>query len=164
MDLDVETWNRVIDVNLTGVWLSCKSVLPQMVSQGSGSIIMTASMGGLVGFPEIASYCAAKAGVIGLTRQMAYDFSSKGIRVNAVCPGTVPTPLVTETWRDREGITGPVGSESYENQVKHVSSLYPLGRLGTVDDVASLVLFLACDESSWITGTAIPIDGGYTAK
>lgn len=164
MDIDQKAWNKVIAVNLTGVWLSSKYVLPHMVSKGRGSIINTASIGGLAGFPGIAPYCAAKAGVIGLTRQMVVDYSPKGIRVNAICPGTTPTPLVLETYKGGGGSASIVGKEqSYEDQLKLVAARYPAGRLGTVEEVASLVLFLASDESRWITGAIIPIDGGYTA-
>jgi NAD(P)-dependent dehydrogenase (short-subunit alcohol dehydrogenase family) len=146
-----EAWERVLAVNLTGVWRSARAVLPRMVEQGAGSIVNQASIAGLVGVAGIAPYAAAKAGVIGLTRQMAVDFAPHGVRVNVICPGTVPTPLVEQTSRERSG--GSAGSPSR----------YPLGRLGTVDEVASLALYLASDEAAWTTGAVHVVDGGMTA-
>lgn len=160
MDCEPDVWDRVIAVNLTGVWLSMRAVLPDMVARGSGSIIATASVGGLVGVKGIAPYAAAKAGVIGLVRQAAVDFGAAGVRVNAIAPGTAPTPLVTETYAAREG--GAAGDVVAE-RLEQATSKYPLGRLGTVEEIANLALFLASDEASWITGAVHVIDGGMTA-
>jgi NAD(P)-dependent dehydrogenase (short-subunit alcohol dehydrogenase family) len=154
-DTERSEWDRVIGVNLTGVWLSSKHVLPHMREQGSGSIINQASIGGLAGFTSLASYSAAKGGVIALSRQMAVDFAPDNIRVNAICPGSVPTPLVERTYELR-------GVDMTEAR-KGILARYPIGRQGTERDIANLALFLAGDESTWITGGVYTIDGGYTA-
>ena len=158
----VEQWNRVIAVNLTGVWLSMRAVLPTMIGRGGGAIINQASIGGLIGVPGIFPYAAAKAGVIGMTRQAAVDFGPHGVRINAIAPGTAPTPLVTATYEARAGMTGGQGADA-EEALARVANRYPLGRLGTVEDIANLALFLGSDEASWITGSVYVIDGGYTA-
>ena len=163
MDLDEEVWNQVIAVNLTGVWLSCKYVLPHMVSRGRGSIVNQSSIVGLIGVPGTAPYAAAKGGVVGLTRQMAVDFGPKGVRVNAICAGTVPTPLVTATYEERVRLGLVRDQTSVEEGLQRATERYPMGRLGTVDEVANLALFLASDESSWITGGVFTVDGGCTA-
>lgn len=148
-------WDRVIAVNLTGVWLSMRAVLPAMLEQRSGSIIAQASTGGLVGVPGIASYAAAKGGVIALTRQVAVEYGRRNIRANTICPGTVPTPLVTKTFEER-GID--------DGSLADAARGYPLKRLGTPDEIAALALFLASDEAAWITGATFAADGGYTAR
>jgi NAD(P)-dependent dehydrogenase (short-subunit alcohol dehydrogenase family) len=157
-----QVWERVLAVNLTGVWLSNKAVVPAMEAQGGGSVINQASIGGLVGFSGILPYAAAKAGVIGLTRQAAIEYGAKNIRFNAICPGTVVTPLVTRTYEERGGIA--MGSQqSLDEALQANAKRYPLQRLGTVDDVAAMALYLASDESQWVTGGVFPVDGGYTA-
>ena len=163
-DLSVEEWNRVISVNLTGVWLSARAVLDDMVGSGGGSIIMQASVGGLVGVGGIASYAAAKAGVIGLTRQMAVDYGPDNIRVNAVCPGTVPTPLVRKTYDEGGGFASTMDARAdFDEIMDKAKARFLLGRVGSVDDIAAMALYLASDESSWTTGTAIAVDGGMSA-
>lgn len=158
----LDTWDRVIAVNLTGVWLSMRAVLPQMVEQGAGSIVTQASIGGVVGVPGIFPYAAAKAGVIGMTRQAAVEFGRHNVRVNAIAPGTAPTPLVTATYEARAAITGGQG-DSVDDALAKTVERYPIGRLGTVEDIANLALFLGSDEASWITGAVHVIDGGMTA-
>ena len=160
IDTDEAEWQRVIRVNLTGVWLCCKYVLPHMVAAGSGSIVNQASIGGLRGVPAVAAYAAAKAGVIGLTRQMALDYGPAGVRVNAIAPGTVPTELVQGIWAAGAGL---VAADSLEERVARAAALYPLRRIGTPDDIANLALFLASDEAGWVTGAIYVIDGGKTA-
>jgi NAD(P)-dependent dehydrogenase (short-subunit alcohol dehydrogenase family) len=163
-DLTLAAWQRVIDVNLTGVWLSCRAVLPQMIANGGGSIINQASVGGLVGVGGIAAYAAAKAGVIGLTRQMAVDYGPDNVRVNAVCPGTVPTPLVRRTYDEGGGFASGVSEPiDFDTMLERSRARFPLGRVGSVDDIASIAVYLASDESAWTTGTAIAVDGGMTA-
>jgi NAD(P)-dependent dehydrogenase (short-subunit alcohol dehydrogenase family) len=131
-----------------------------MVAARSGSIVNQASIGGLRGVPAVAAYAAAKAGVIGLTRQMAGDFGPSGVRVNAIAPGTVPTQLVQGIWASGAGL---VSADNLDEQVARASALYPLRRVGTPDDIANLALFLASDEASWITGAVYVVDGGKTA-
>lgn len=162
-DISVAAWQRVIDVNLTGVWLSCRAVLPQMIANGGGSIVNQASVGGLIGVGGIASYAAAKAGVIGLTRQMAVDYGPDQVRVNAVCPGTVPTPLVRRTYAEGGGFASGVAEPiDFDAMIERSRARYPLGRVGTVDDIANIAVYLASDESAWTTGIVIPVDGGMT--
>jgi len=164
MDLEEEVWERVIDVDLKGVWLTSKYALRDMVARGSGTIINTASIGGAVGVAGIFPYAAAKGGVIAMTKQLVADFGPKGVRANAICPGTVPTPLVTETYRARVQAAGSSNIEAdAQAGLDEMAKKYPAGRLGRVEDVAALALFLASEESSWITGQAINVDGGYTA-
>ncbi len=156
-DLPLDDWQRVIAVNLTGVFLSAKHALRHLLAQDSGgSIVTQASAGGLVGIPGLASYAAAKAGVIGLTRQLAVEYAPSGIRVNAVCPGTVPTPLVVGTYTEQRGALADDWQEVRARD-------YPLRRLGTPDDIAYAALYLVSDESSWITGQVWAVDGGMTA-
>lgn len=154
-------WDRVIRVNLTGVWISARAVLPSMVERGRGSIVATASLAALAGIPNIAAYAASKGGVVALVRQMAADFSQYGIRVNAVCPGTIPTALVMESYASGGGVGGGTDVES---RLRAAADNYPLGRLGRPEDVASAALFLASDDSDWITGIALPVDGGFSAR
>ena len=165
MTLDRAVWNRVIDVNLTGVWLSNKVVLPYMVEAGGGSIVNQASIGGLIGVPGIVPYAAAKAGVIGLTRQSAVEFGDRNIRFNALCPGTVPTPLVLATYEQRAGLglQSATGAITAEEGIAAAATRYPMQRLGTEDEIAAFALFLLSDEAAWITGGVFPADGGYTA-
>ncbi len=158
LDTTLETWNRVLAVNLTGVWLSMRAVLPAMLERGAGAIVNQSSIGALVGVPGIAPYAAAKAGVIGLTRQAAVEFGPRGIRVNAICPGTVPTPLVTNTYDGRGRL--PAGVQ--ERRMARDAERYPLRRLGTVDDITNVALFLGSDESKWITGAVYVVDGGLS--
>jgi NAD(P)-dependent dehydrogenase (short-subunit alcohol dehydrogenase family) len=159
-DTDEAEWNRVVGVNLTGVWRSCKHVLPPMVAAGHGSIVLQASIGGMRGVPAVAAYAAAKAGVIGLCRQMALDYGPLGIRVNALAPGTVPTPLVQDIWSAGAGL---VAADSLEERVEAAAALYPLRRVGTPLDIANVALFLAGDEADWVTGAVYVVDGGKTA-
>ncbi|MCU1656060.1 MAG: short-chain alcohol dehydrogenase [Pseudonocardiales bacterium] len=160
IDTDEEEWHRVMRINLTGLWLCCKYVLPHMVAAGSGSIVNQASIGGLRGVPAVAAYAAAKAGVIGLTRQMALDYGPSGVRVNAIAPGTVPTQLVQGIWAAGAGL---VAADTLDEQVARAAALYPLRRVGTPDDVANVALFLASDEADWVTGAVYVVDGGKTA-
>jgi NAD(P)-dependent dehydrogenase (short-subunit alcohol dehydrogenase family) len=161
IDTDEVEWQRVIGINLTGVWLCAKYVLPHMVAAGSGSIVNQASIGGLEGVPAVAAYSAAKAGVIGLTRQMALDFARSGVRVNAIAPGTVSTPLVQGIWEKGAGLV--TGGDLSAREAA-AAAVYPLKRIGTPDDIANLALFLASDEASWITGAVYVVDGGKTAS
>ncbi|MGX4694842.1 SDR family NAD(P)-dependent oxidoreductase [Streptomyces sp. JNUCC 63] len=154
-EVSEEHWQRVIDVNLTGVWLTSKFFLASMVEAGGGSVINTAGVGGLVGVAKIFPYAAAKGGVIAMTRQMAVDYSPHGVRVNAICPGTVVTPLVTRNWEQK--------GQNPQEQTERLAARHLVRRAGEPADVASTALFLASDDSSWVTGTTITVDGGHTA-
>lgn len=145
---DEESWDRVIDTNLKGAYLCSAAALPFFPERG-GCIIHTSSVTGITGVRDRAAYSAAKAGLVGLTRNMALDYAHRGIRVNAVCPGFVRTPFI-------EGIT------SDEKRLQRLVGLHPLGRLGEPEDIARAVLFLASDDASWITGHALAVDGGFS--
>jgi NAD(P)-dependent dehydrogenase (short-subunit alcohol dehydrogenase family) len=152
--LSEEDWDKTFDVNVKSMFLCSKFVVPLMRTSGGGSIIHMASESGLIGFPMHPAYCASKGAVINLTRSMALAYARDGIRVNCICPGTVPTPLYHE-------FTG-----SLPNRDEVVASLkreHPLG-LGSEEDIAYAALYLAGDESRYMTGAPLIIDGGYTAK
>jgi NAD(P)-dependent dehydrogenase (short-subunit alcohol dehydrogenase family) len=158
-DVDEAEWARVLGVNLTGVWHCARAVLPHMVAAGRGSVVTQASVGGLEGIAGLAAYCASKAGVIGLTRQMAVDYGQYGVRVNAIAPGTIVTPLV-------QLLTDPTGATSLrevEQRLAPVAATYPLRRTGTPEEVAAVALFLASDESAFMTGAVVSVDGGKSA-
>jgi NAD(P)-dependent dehydrogenase (short-subunit alcohol dehydrogenase family) len=147
-----ESWDRVLSNNLRSVYLTCRAAIPHMSRKG-GSIINTASTLGVVAMRDAAAYCAAKGGLVQLTRAMALDHAPDRIRVNVICPGVVDTPMWRQR-RDREG--RPLDRRAFED-------LHPLRRMGTPEDVAALVLYLASDESSWMTGSVLTLDGGLTA-
>jgi NAD(P)-dependent dehydrogenase (short-subunit alcohol dehydrogenase family) len=147
-----ENWEKVIAVNLKGVWLCMKYEIPQMLKQGKGAIVNNASIAGLVGFQNIPAYVASKHGVIGLTKNAALEYAKLSIRVNAVCPGVIKTPMV-----DR--FTGK--SKEVEKQFE---GMEPVGRLGQPEEVAEAVMWLCSDASSFVTGDALPVDGGWTAQ
>lgn len=148
----IENWERTIGINLKGVWLCMKYEIQQMLKQGKGAIVNNASIAGLVGFQNIPAYVASKHGVIGLTKNAALEYAKLGIRVNVVCPGVIKTPMI-----DR--FTGK--SKEVEKQYE---SMEPVGRLGQPEEVAEAVVWLCSDSSSFITGDAIPVDGGWTAQ
>ena len=148
-DQDEEGWDRCIRVNLKSVFLCCKFAIPYMQAKG-GSIINTSSVTGIVGVRNRAAYSTTKGGIVILTKNMALDYARFNIRVNCVCPGFVRTPLMDRLAEDPE-------------RLRKITELHPLGRLGTPEDVANAVVFLASDESSWITGHALVVDGGFCA-
>lgn len=160
IDMTIEQWDRMIAINLTSVWLSAKYALPHMIAAGGGSIINQSSTAGLIGIPDIPHYSAAKTGVVGLTRQIAAEYGPKNIRCNAICPSSIPTPLVAGVWEARARAAGSTATVAEQEAV--VAAKHPLRRLGVPADCANLALFLASDESSWITGVAMPLDGGLT--
>jgi len=151
-DEPAEVFDRVNAINLRGVWACMKHELHQMRDQGSGAIVNCSSLGGLVGLPGRAAYHAAKHGVIGLTRSAALEYAPRGIRINAICPGTIETPMVTDMIAKGE-LSVP---DAVANQ--------PIGRLGRSEEIAAAVLWLASPGSSLVTGVALPVDGGYTAQ
>jgi NAD(P)-dependent dehydrogenase (short-subunit alcohol dehydrogenase family) len=153
-DLDEAVWDRVIDINLKGVWLCMKHEIPLMLDQGRGVIVNHASVAGLYGNRLVgAAYIASKHGVVGLTRVAALEYAAQGLRINAICPGIVDDTVMSEA------IFG--GDAQREAQVK---ALYPAGRVGTLDEVAHTVAWFFTDASSFITGHALPIDGGLLAQ
>ena len=151
-DEPADTFDRVNAINLRGVWACMKHELRQMRAQSSGAIVNCSSLGGLVGLPGRAAYHASKHGVIGLTRSAALDYAPRGIRINAVCPGTIETPMVTDMIAKGE-LSVP---DAVANQ--------PIGRLGRADEIAAAVLWLSSPGASLIVGVALPVDGGYTAR
>ena len=146
-----ETWEAVFAVNTTGTFLCCKHAIPGMKERGGGSIVNLGSVAGLVGLPNRAAYCASKGAVIALTRALAVDHVRDGIRVNAVCPGTVDTPWVQRL------------VEEAGEDIDALRARQPMGRLGTPEEIAEAVLYLASDAAAFVTGTALVIDGGLTA-
>lgn len=155
-EISVDDWSRVIGVNLTGAFLTVRAALPHLLAQGSGSIVLQASVAGLIGLPNIPAYAAAKGGVIALGRQLAREYAEHGVRVNVVAPGTVRTPLVEEAYRTRHG-------DAMEAELAGRAATIPLGRFGSTGDVANAALYLGSDASSWVTGTVLTVDGGTTS-
>jgi NAD(P)-dependent dehydrogenase (short-subunit alcohol dehydrogenase family) len=147
-----DNWDRVIAIDLKAVWLCMKYEIPQMLKQGGGAIVNTASIAGLLGFTGAAAYVAAKHGVVGLTRTAALEYAQKNIRVNCVCPGVIRTPMV-ERALDGGGLT--------EGDVIMAE---PIGRMGKPEEIAAGVLWLLSDASSFVTGHPLTIDGGWVAR
>jgi NAD(P)-dependent dehydrogenase (short-subunit alcohol dehydrogenase family) len=152
--LSEEEWDAVIDVTLKGVYLLSHEVLPHMIQKGMGCIVNTGSGWSLKGGPKAVAYCAAKAGVLNLTRAMAIDHGKDNIRVNCVCPGDIETPMLASECRQ-------LGEDP--EQFKKEAANRPLQRIGLPEDVANAVLFLASDMARWITGTCLVVDGGGLA-
>ena len=152
----LETWHRVLETNLTSMFLFARAVVPQMVAAGGGSIVNIASVQGLRGHPQRIAYVTSKHGVIGITRALAADHAAAKVRVNAICPGTIDTPML-----HRELAKVPV--EERDALLAEYRELHPLREIGRPEDVAAAALFLASDEAAFITGAALPVDGGYTS-
>ncbi len=151
-----EVWERTLQTNLTGAFLMCKAAVPVMLAHGGGTIINIGSLAGKEGTDCYAAYCASKAGLIGLTQSLAREFARSQIRVNAICPGIVPTRMWEEMRQDYAKKKGILPEEVAE----YVTERVPLKRLCTVEDVAELALFLASEESSYMTGQSIGLSGG----
>ena len=149
-DLAPEEYDRILNIDLRSVWLCMKYELKQMRAQGSGAIVNCSSLGGLVGNPGRAAYHAAKHGVLGMTKSAAIEYAPKGIRINAVCPGVIETPMVKMMVE-----TGDLSREES-------ASLAPIGRLGRAEEVADVVLWLCSSASTFVIGQSIAVDGGYT--
>ena len=148
-----DIWDRVIDINLKGVWLCLKHEIPQMLQQGSGAIVNTASGAGLVGSRQMSAYVASKHAVVGLTKAAALEYARDGIRVNAVCPGMIDTPMVQRL----------IGGRDAEYEAS-IPVRQPIGRLGTPEEIAESVTWLCSDAASLVTGLAMAVDGGLTAQ
>lgn len=151
-DYPIDDWRRVIDINLSGVFYGMHYQIPALLKNGGGSIINIASILGQVGTPGASAYVAAKHGVVGLTQNAALEYAQQGIRVNAVGPGYIETPLLTD-------------NDSFdEAAMEQLKALHPMGRLGQPNEVAELVLWLASDRASFVTGSYYNVDGGYLAR
>ena len=153
VEMTEENWNQMIRINLTGVFNCMKQELIHMRTQKSGSIVNMSSILGKVGFVGSAGYVAAKHGVIGLTKTAALEYASDGIRINALCPGFIDTPLLT---------TGGINDNEIVRQ--QIIALHPMNRFGKAKEIANAFVFLASDDSSFISGTSLEIDGGYLAR
>jgi NAD(P)-dependent dehydrogenase (short-subunit alcohol dehydrogenase family) len=151
-DCTEENWDCTININLKGVWLCMKYEIPQMLKQGGGAIVNMASVAGLVGLQGLPAYCASKGGVVQLTRTAALEYARAGIRVNAVCPGVIRTPLV-----DRLIAAQPEMEEA-------LTAMEPVGRTGKPEEVAEAVVWLCSDAASFVTGHAMVVDGGFAAQ
>ena len=150
-----DDWDRVMAVDLTGVFLGCKYAIPHMLAQGGGVICNTSSAAGQVGVLNRAAYCAAKAGVLGLTKSIAIDYAERGIRCNALVPATVESPWI-------EKIVAQQADP--EAQRKLMAARQPIGRMGRPDEIARAALYLCSDDSAFVTGTGLVIDGGFLAR
>jgi NAD(P)-dependent dehydrogenase (short-subunit alcohol dehydrogenase family) len=151
LDTPPETWKRVMEVNLMGVWLGCRAAVPAMLDSGGGSIVNVASFVALVGAATAQiAYTASKGGVLSMTRELAVEYARRGIRANSICPGPIETPLLAELLSD---------PERRQRRLVHI----PIGRFGRPEEIARAALFLASDEASFVTGSSLVVDGGITA-
>jgi NAD(P)-dependent dehydrogenase (short-subunit alcohol dehydrogenase family) len=155
-ELGLDGWKRIIDVDLNGVFLCTKHELGAMVAQGGGSILNMASAAGLVGWPGAAGYVAAKHGVVGLTKSAALEYAPENIRVNSICPSYVLTPMV-----EKDLFEDALGND--EELIAGARANHPIGRFAEVEEIAAAATWLLSDKASFVTGTAMSVDGGYTA-
>lgn len=146
-----EAWDRILAVNLKGIWLCMKHQLPRMLETGGGAIVNVSSVAGLIGSAGTVAYTASKHGVVGLTKAAALEFAKQGVRVNAVCPGIVRTAMVERLLESRPGIE------------PQLAALEPVGRLATAEEVAQSIVWLCSDAASFVTGASMPVDGGWSA-
>lgn len=152
IELEEAAWDTILSVNLKGVYLCCKYGIPELIKAGGGAVINTASIAGLIGSGQPThTYAASKGGVIALTRAMAMAYAKDKVRVNVICPGGVDTPMIAPLLTS-------------EQVRERFAAGHPIGRMGTPEDIAYCALYLASDESSWVTGAVFTIDGGYTAQ
>ena len=154
VDTSEEEWRETLDVNLKGTYLMSRYTIPEMIKSGGGSIINNASVFGLVGGAGAAAYCASKGGVVMLTKAMAVDHATQKIRVNCICPGSVNTPMLEGEMNDLGGV---------DKMKPKFAARHPLNRISQPEEIARTVLFLACEDSSFVTGIALPVDGGRSA-
>lgn len=153
LELTETGWDRTLDVGLKGIWLCVRACLPAMLGRGQGSIVAISSIQGLVSYPRRVAYGAVKGGVASLTRQLAVEWGPKGIRVNAISPGAIVSP---------DGMAGM--DRAHPGQSKLYEEVYPAGRVGSPEDVAWATVFLLCDESRFVSGVDLPVDGGLLAE
>lgn len=151
-DCTEENWDKTIGINLKGVWLCMKHEIPLMLKAGKGTIVNIASIAGLVGFPGLPAYVASKHAVVGLTKATALEYAKQGIRVNAVCPGVIKTPMVDRTTGNDKAVE------------KVYIDMEPVGRMGQPEEVAEAIVWLCSDASSFVTGHAMAVDGGWIAS
>ncbi|MFV8326345.1 SDR family oxidoreductase [Flavobacterium sp. ZS1P14] len=151
-DCTEENWDKTISINLKGIWLCMKYEIPEILKQGKGVIVNCSSVAGLVGFAGLPAYVASKHGVVGLTKTPALECAKLGIRVNAVCPGVIQTPMI-----DR--LTG-----NNKEAVKQFTGLEPVGRFGLPEEIANAVVWMCSDDASFVTGHAMAVDGGFVAQ
>ena len=155
LSLSLADWNRALSVNATGAFLTARATMPHLVADGAGTLVFTASTVALAGMKGVAAYSAAKGAVAALTRQLAADFAGRGVRVNAVAPGAVRTPLSESQFRARA-----TSAAEFDALLAQVIARYPLPRWGRPEEIAEAIVFLATERSSWITGQILPIEGG----
>jgi NAD(P)-dependent dehydrogenase (short-subunit alcohol dehydrogenase family) len=155
-ETDTETWDKIFDTNVKGTYWMSKYTIPVMLENGGGSIVNNSSVGGLNGFPGLAAYTASKGAVTLLTKTMALEYADKGIKVNAICPGTIETPMVVDEFLGK--VDDRAAAENF------LLSLHPIGRFGKPEEVAHTVLFLCDDNVGFMTGNMVSIDGGWNAK
>lgn len=150
-DIDIDAWEFILNVNLRGIFLCAKYGVPALIDGGGGSVINTASVAGLIGSPNSGhAYAASKGGAIALTRAMASSYAKYQVRVNAICPGTLETPMTADLLQSGD-------------RHREIVAQHPLGRLGVASDIVHLAVYLAADESAWVTGGVFTVDGGRTA-
>lgn len=150
VDCSEENWDQTLAINLKGVWLCMKHELRHMLERGSGAIVNCSSVAGLVGFPQLPAYVASKHGIVGLTRTAALECAQQGVRINAVCPGVIHTPMVDRLEQTHPGLELAAGE--------------PIGRMGTPEEIAGAVIWLCSERASFVTGQAWAIDGGWVAQ
>jgi Dehydrogenases with different specificities (related to short-chain alcohol dehydrogenases) len=153
--VSIEEWDRIIDINLRGVFLGTKYAILEMLKTGGGSIVNTASDAGLIGTPMLSAYCASKGGVVMFTKATAAEWARMGIRVNCVCPGVIKTPIL-----DPMLAMGKAAGATEEQILARLGKAHPIGRVGLPEEVAEAVTWLASDRASFVTGVALPVDGG----
>jgi NAD(P)-dependent dehydrogenase (short-subunit alcohol dehydrogenase family) len=156
VDQTEENFDRTIAINLKGTFMCLKAEIAQMVTQGGGAIVNLASIAGLIGFPGLAAYVASKHGVNGLTKNAALEYAKQGVRVNSVCPGGIDTRMLDSL--AEQSTDGKMTSHEM------MDGLHPIGRIGTADEVANLIVWLCSDKASFMTGANVPVDGGYVAQ
>jgi NAD(P)-dependent dehydrogenase (short-subunit alcohol dehydrogenase family) len=152
IDYTEDEWDRIMAINLKGVWLCMKYEIPQMLKQGGGAIVNTASDAGLLGVPQMPAYVASKHGVVGLTKTAALEYAKQNVRVNAVCPGVIKTPMVDRITGLRPG------------RAERMTAAEPVGRMGKPEEIGEAVVWLCSDGASFVTGLAMPVDGGVQAQ